>query len=130
MRNKQLILLLRYAAIVGNIVLLLWFSFTRINEEFKGSIYQKISSVGLIGLLVITIFFLPRRTKATMQPSLLKYAVIFGNIIFLLWILFNGVMEGFKAPLVELFYYVGVMALLATNSIILLHNRAQQAVQR
>ena len=130
MRNKQLISFLRYAAITGNIVLLLWFSFTRINEEFKGSIYQKFSSVGLIGLLVITIFFLPGRTKATMQPSLLKYAVIFGNIIFLLWILFNGVMEGFKAPLVEIFYYVGVMALLAINSIILLHNRAQQAVQR
>lgn len=128
MRNKQLISFLRYAAITGNIVLLLWFSFTRINEEFKGSIYQKISSVGLIGLLITTIFLLFMRNKQLM--SFLRYIAGVGNALFLLWILFNGIMAGFKAPLPEKIYYIAVMALLAINSILLLHNRAQQAVQQ
>ena len=128
MRKKPLILLLKYAAIVGNIVLLLWFSFTRINEEFKGSIYQKFSSVGLIGLLITTIFLLFMRNKQLM--SFLRYIAGVGNALFLLWILFNGIMAGFKAPLPEKIYYIAVMALLAINSILLLHNRAQQAVQQ
>lgn len=118
MRNKQLIFFLRYVAIIGNIVLLSWFSFTRINEEFKGSLYQKISSVGLTGLLVTTIFLLFIPNKQLL--SFLRYIAGVGNALFLLWILFNGIMAGFKAPLMEIFYYVGVMALLAINSILLI----------
>ena len=128
MRNKQLIFFLRYAAIAGNIVLLLWFSFTRINEEFKGSIYQKISGVGLIGLLVTTIFLLCVHNKQLL--SFLRYVAGVGNALFLLWILFNGIMAGFKAPLTEIFYYVRVMALLAINSILLLSSKTQQAAQQ
>ena len=128
MRNKQSILLFKYAAIVGNIVLLLCFSFTRINEEFKGSIYQKLSSVGLIGLLITTIFLLFMPNKQLI--SFLRYIAGVGNALFLLWILFNGIMAGFKAPLSEKISYIAVMALLAINSIILLNNRAQEAVQQ
>ena len=127
MRNKQLNLLLRYTAIAGNIILLLWFSFTRINEEFKGSIYQKFSSVGLIGLLVITIFLLCIGNKQLI--SFLRYIAGVGNALFLLWILFNGTMAGFKAPLTEKIYYIAVMGLLAIN-IFLLLSRTQQAAQQ
>ena len=127
MRNKQLISFLRYAAITGNIVLLLWFSFTRINEEFKGSIYQKFSSVGLIGLLATNIFLLFMRNKQSI--SFLRYAAIVGNFLFILWILFNGIKEGFKAPLTENFHYVAVMGLLAINTV-LLFSRTQQAAQQ
>ena len=127
MRKKQFILLLKYVAIVGNIVLLLWFSFTRINEEFKGSIYQKISSVGLIGLLATNIFLLFMRNKQSI--SFLRYAAIVGNFLFILWILFNGIREGFKAPLTENFHYVAVMGLLAINTV-LLFSRTQQAAQQ
>ena len=127
MRKKQFILLLKYVAIVGNIVLLLWFSFTRINEEFKGSIYQKISSVGLIGLVATNIFLLFMRNKQSI--SFLRYAAIVGNFLFILCILFNGIKEGFKAPLTENFHYVAVMGLLAINTV-LLFSRTQQAAQQ
>jgi len=50
----------------------------------------------------------------------LKYAVIAGNIIFILWILYNGIDEGFKGTMVELFSAVGLIGLLALNSILLL----------
>ena len=126
MHNKQLISFLKYVAIVGNIVLLLWFLFTRINEEFKGSVYQKFSSVGLISLLVTTIFLLFIRNKQ--EISFLRYIAGLGNALFLFWILFNGIMEGFKAPLTEIFYYIAVMGLLASNSILLLlSSKTQQA---
>ena len=127
MRKKQFILLLKYVAIVGNIVLLLWFSFTRINEEFKGSIYHKISSVGLIGLLATNIFLLFMRNKQSI--FFLRYAAMVGNALFILWILFNGIKEGFKAPLTENFHYIAVMELLAIN-IFLLLSRTQQAAQQ
>ncbi len=127
MRKKQFILLLKYVAIVGNIVLLLWFSFTRINEEFKGSIYQKISSVGLIGLLATNIFLLFMRNKQSI--SFLRYAAIVGNVLFILWILFNGIREEFKAPLTENFHYVAVMGLLAINTV-LLFSRIQQVAKQ
>ena len=117
-RNKQLILLIKSAAIVGNLILLFWFSCNRIHEEFKGSIFQKISSVGLIGLLVITIFLLFIRNKQSV--AFIRYTASAGNVLILLWILFNGIMEGFKAPLAEKIYYIAVMMLLAINSIVLL----------
>ena len=129
MLNHQLLFFLRYAAIAGNIILLIWFLFNRITEEFNGSIYQKFSSVMLIGLLAITIFFLLGRAKYIVQPSLLKYAVVVGNVVLLLWILFNGIRAGFRAPLVEVFYYIGVMSLLGINSILLLLSNPQQSAQ-
>jgi hypothetical protein len=125
MRNKQLIAFFRYAAIVGNIVLLVWFSFIRINEEFKGNLIQKFSSVGLIGLLATNIFLLLMPDKPLI--SFLRYAAIVGNIVFLLWILSNGIKEGFKAPTEEKFYYIGVMALLAISSLCLF-NRTSESV--
>ncbi len=127
MRNKQLISFLRYAAIVVNVILLLWFLFNRINEGFKGNWVQKFSSVGLIGLLATNIFLLFMRNNLLI--SFLRYAAIVGNVVFLLWILFNGINEGFKAPLAEKFYYVGVMGLLAINSFCLL-SRTKEVVQQ
>ena len=56
---------------------------------------------------------------------LLKYAAIAGNIIFILWILFNGINEGFKGTLVEKFSYAGLIGLLAINSILLGSRRPQ-----
>lgn len=127
MRNNQFILLVKYPLIIGNIILLFWFSFNRISEEFKGSIYQKISSVGLIGLLIITILSIFLINKQ--QISFLRYIAGAGNALFLLWILFNGIMAGFKAPLPEIFYYVGVMALLALNSLLLITIRTKLSAE-
>jgi hypothetical protein len=51
--------------------------------------------------------------------SLLKYIAIAGNIIFVLWILYNGFNEGFKATGPEMVSYVGLILLLALNCILL-----------
>ena len=42
------------------------------------------------------------------------------NVIFILWILFNGINEGFKGTLVEVVSYICLMGLLAINSFLLL----------
>lgn len=58
--------------------------------------------------------------------ALLSLAAIAGNIIFTLWILYNGISEGFQGTTIEKLSYVTLMGLLAVNAFLLIHNRRQQ----
>ena len=58
MNSKQLILLLRYVAISGNILFILWMSFNAIDEGFSGTLPEKVSYIVLTGLLVTNCFLL------------------------------------------------------------------------
>jgi hypothetical protein len=58
MNSTQLITLLRYAAISGNIFFILWVSFNAMDEGFSGTLPEKISYVVLMGLLVTNCFLL------------------------------------------------------------------------
>lgn len=44
---------------------------------------------------------------------------VIGNIFFILWILYNGINEGFEGTLPEKISYITLMGLLALNSILL-----------
>lgn len=55
--------------------------------------------------------------------QLLFWAVITGNILFMLWITFNGFKERFQGTLPEKLSYVGLMGLLATNSFLLFRKK-------
>ncbi|MDB5017068.1 MAG: hypothetical protein JWQ84_1900 [Mucilaginibacter sp.] len=57
MRN-QLICLLRYAAICGNVLFILWISFNAMDEGFQGTVPEKISAVVLIALLATNAWLL------------------------------------------------------------------------
>lgn len=63
MQNKSIIYLLRYAAIAGNIIFILWISYNGIKEGFRGTLPEKFSYVGLMGLLAINTFFLLYKSK-------------------------------------------------------------------
>ena len=52
---------LRFTAIAGNILLVLWVTFNGIDEGFKGTIYQKLSYIGLVLLLVLNSVLLLRK---------------------------------------------------------------------
>ena len=58
MNTKKLINLLRYAAIAGNIVFILWVSFNAMDEGFNSTIVEKVSYVTLMGLLATNCFLL------------------------------------------------------------------------
>jgi hypothetical protein len=64
--NKEkttLIMLLSRAAVAGNILFILWMSYNGINEHFEGvkvTIYQKLSYIGLTGLLIVNSFLILR----------------------------------------------------------------------
>jgi hypothetical protein len=58
--------------------------------------------------------------KKTTFISLFKDLAIAGNVIFILWITYNGINEGFKGTLVQIFSYIGLTLLLILNSILLL----------
>jgi hypothetical protein len=57
---------------------------------------------------------------------LLRYATIGGNILFMSWIIFNGIKEGFHGTLPEKASYVGLMGLLAINTLLLNKPKALQ----
>jgi hypothetical protein len=50
----------------------------------------------------------------------LKYVAIIGNVIYVLWILYNAIDEGFSASLVQAASGLGLVALLALNVILLM----------
>jgi len=58
--------------------------------------------------------------------SALTLLAIAGNIIFFLWILYNGINEGFIATWIEKMGYIGMMAILAINAILLSVRKSQQ----
>ncbi len=61
----------------------------------------------------------------SMSPlfSLLTIVSILGNIIFCIWILYNGINEGFEGTRVEKFSYIALMGLLAVNALLLIRSR-------
>ncbi|MBV8390609.1 MAG: hypothetical protein JO080_12470 [Mucilaginibacter sp.] len=67
MFNKQFIALLRFAAISGNILFVLWVTFNGLKEGFHGTIYEKLSYIGLVGLLSINSFLI--LSKSARKPS-------------------------------------------------------------
>jgi hypothetical protein len=50
----------------------------------------------------------------------LKFFAAAGNIMFILWILYNGINENFQGTSLEKISYISLMLLLALNSILLL----------
>jgi len=58
----------------------------------------------------------------------LTVLAIAGNIIFILWILYNGINEGFVGTLPEKVSYIGLMGLLAVNSILLRSGKTDESL--
>ena len=52
--------------------------------------------------------------------NLLKYVVIAGNVLFILWVTYNGIDEGFSGTLVQRVSYVGLMLLLTLDTVLIL----------
>ena len=57
--------------------------------------------------------------------SALRCLALSCNILFILWILYNGINEGFEGTIPEKLSYIGLMILLAMNSILLLNREKQ-----
>ena len=58
--------------------------------------------------------------------NLLTVLAVAGNIIFILWILYNGINEGFVGTLPEKISYIGLMGLLAVNTILITGNKERK----
>ena len=60
---------LKYGAIAGNVLFILWVTYNAIDENFSGTVYEKISYVALMALLLTNCFLLIRSFKAEMQKG-------------------------------------------------------------
>ena len=52
--------------------------------------------------------------------NLFKYLATAGNVLFILWVTYNGIDEGFNGTLVQKVSYVGLMLLLVLNTVLIL----------
>ncbi len=53
--------LLKYAAVAGNVVFMLWVTFNAIDSGFKGTIYEIVSGIGLVFLLALNLFLIIKK---------------------------------------------------------------------
>ena len=56
----------------------------------------------------------------------LTFLAVTGNVVFILWILYNGINEGFKGTMIERVSYLVLIMLLAINSFLLLGSKRQK----
>jgi len=61
--------------------------------------------------------------KTSKVYKILKYLAIFGNIIYILWILYNGINEGFSGKIVEIVSCAGLVLLLIINIALIYHQK-------
>jgi hypothetical protein len=54
--------------------------------------------------------------------SFIRLGAILGNILFIMWVSYNAIHEGFSGTLPEKISYVGLMALLTTNIFLLINS--------
>jgi len=62
MTNHKQISLLRSLVIAANILFILWMTWNGIDEGFGGTIYQKMSYVGLTVLLIFNIILIIKKS--------------------------------------------------------------------
>jgi hypothetical protein len=60
------------------------------------------------------------KMRGTKVHGLLKYMAVAGNILFVLWILRDGMDEGYRGTLPEMISYIALILLLALNTALLL----------
>ncbi len=59
--------------------------------------------------------------------ELLSWAAIAGHILFVLWILYNGINENFQGTMIEKISYITLMGLLTVNAFLLVRKNRQQS---
>jgi hypothetical protein len=63
MKNINLYDLFKYLAVAGNLLFILWITYNGIDEGFRGTIYQILSYIGLVVLLVLNTALILRKDK-------------------------------------------------------------------
>ena len=130
--KSPLIELLSWAAIAGNILFMLWILYNGINENFQATLLEKISYFGLIGLLAVNTVLLLRtcrkngiittkglEEKKTSSTEILTWAAITGNTLFMLWMTYRRINEGFKGTIYQQISYLGLIGLLLITIVLL-----------
>jgi hypothetical protein len=61
--------------------------------------------------------------KKDVLISILTMLAVTGNGVFIVWVTYNAIDEGFNAATVQYVSYIGLMALLVINIVLLLKNK-------
>ena len=103
---------LRYLAITGNILFVLWILYNGIDEGFQvTALPQMLLYIGMMILLSLNAALLSR-------DALARYAVMVGNVVFALWFLYSWLGKT-AATGPEMMSFIGLTGLLALNTFLL-----------
>ncbi|HET9055893.1 MAG TPA: hypothetical protein VFN30_03495 [Chitinophagaceae bacterium] len=61
--------------------------------------------------------------KKIIEYSIIRLPAIMGNVTFVFWILYNGIIEEFKGTLIEKVSYILLMLVLSANAWLLISYR-------
>ena len=50
---------------------------------------------------------------------LFRYVAVLGNVLYILWVTYNGINEGFRGSPVQVVSYIGLVTLLMLNIVLL-----------
>ena len=62
-KKSPFITFLIFITIAGNILFMLWITYNGMKEHFRGTVYEKISYVVLMGLLLVNTYLVIRHRK-------------------------------------------------------------------
>jgi hypothetical protein len=65
MKSRKTLSVLRYVAIVGNMIFVVWVLHNGMNEGFKGTPVEVLSYISLVVLLLLNVFLIGRRQSRT-----------------------------------------------------------------
>ena len=55
--------------------------------------------------------------------DIFKTLAVAGNVLFILWITFNGIDEGFRGTIYQILSYIGLVVLLVLNTVLILRKK-------
>jgi hypothetical protein len=64
------------------------------------------------------------------KNNFFRYVAIFLNILYILWLLYNGIDEGFKGNIITIMAPLGLILLLILNIVLLKQNKVKIKLKR
>jgi hypothetical protein len=114
--DKEAYAALKYGAIAGAIVVLLWIIYNGIDEGFKATPREMLGYIAVLILLALN--------AALLSREFAKYFTAAGNVLFSLWFAYDGITRASQLTSPGAISHVVLIILLALSSFLLLRRES------
>jgi hypothetical protein len=114
--NKETYAVLKYGAIAGFIIFLLWIIYNGIDEGFKATPHEMLGYILVLMLLALN--------AAPLSSEFARYFTTAGNVLFSLWFAYDGITRASQLTGPGAISHVVLILLLGLSSFLLIRSRA------